>query len=105
VLVHLPFSLEKEGLQSTQYAARSAGGSASDLDLLVLGRASELKLNAALKPVGHKPWHAVRATACTVDSFKKQLRGGKSVATRVLQAPRVSLIGDLDAALFQAMDR
>jgi hypothetical protein len=53
--------------------------------------------------LGRKLWRAVRATACTVDSFKKQLRGGESFATGVLQGPRVSLIGGLDAALFQAI--
>jgi hypothetical protein len=35
----------------------------SDLDLLVLGRASELKLKAALKPVARKLGRAVHATA------------------------------------------
>jgi predicted nucleotidyltransferase len=84
--------------------ARGAAGAkterASDLNLLVLGRASELKLNAALKLAGRKLGRAVRATVCTVDSFKNQLRGGESFALSVLQGPRVSLIGDLDAALF-----
>jgi Nucleotidyltransferase domain len=83
--------------------ARGAAGAASDLDLLVLGRASELKLNAALKPAGRKLGRAVRATACTVESFKNQLSGGESFALGVVQGPRVSLIGDLDAALFQAI--
>jgi DNA-binding MarR family transcriptional regulator len=85
--------------------ARGAAGAASDLDLLVLGRASELKLNAALKPAGRKLGRAVRATACTVESFKNQSRGGESFAVSVLQGPRVSLIGDLEAVLFQAMDK
>jgi Nucleotidyltransferase domain len=83
--------------------ARGAAGAASDLDLLVLGRASELKLNAALKPAGRKLGRAVRATTCTVESFKNQLSGGESFALGVVQGPRVSLIGDLDAALFQAI--
>ncbi|MDO9314807.1 MAG: MarR family transcriptional regulator [Burkholderiaceae bacterium] len=82
--------------------ARGAAGAASDLDLLVLGRASELKLNAALKPVGRKLGRAVHATASTIDSFKNQLRGGESFALGVVQGPRVPLIGDLDAALLQA---
>ncbi len=81
--------------------ARGAAGAASDLDLLVLGRASELKLNAALKPVGRKLGRAVHATACSIESFKKQLRGGESFAQGVVQGPRVPLIGDLDAALLQ----
>ena len=87
--------------------ARGAAGAkterASNLDLLVLGRAADLKLNATLKPVGRKLGRAVRATACGVDSFKNQLRSGESFALRVMQGPRVSLIGDLDAALFQAI--
>lgn len=82
--------------------AGGAAGAASDLDLLVLGRASELKLNAALKPAGRKLGRAVHATACTIDSFKSQLRGGESFALGVVQGPRVPLIGDIDAALLQA---
>ncbi len=83
--------------------ARGAAGATSDLDLLVLGRFSELKLNAAFKPVSRKLGRAVRATACTVESFKNKLRGGESFTLGVMQAPRVSLIGDLDAALLQAI--
>ena len=83
--------------------ARGAAGATSDLDLLVLGRVSELKLNVAFKPVSRKLGRAVRATACTVESFKNKLRGGDSFTLGVMQAPRVSLIGDLDAALLQAI--
>ena len=82
--------------------AGGAAGAASDLDLLVLGKASELKLNAALKPVGRQLGRAVHTTACTIDSFKNQLRGGESFALGVVQGPRIALIGDLDAALLQA---
>lgn len=85
--------------------AGSAAGAASDLDLLVLGKASELKLNAALKPVGRRLGRAVHATASTIDSFKSQLRGGESFALGVVQGPRIPLIGDLDAALLQATGR
>jgi predicted nucleotidyltransferase len=81
--------------------AGGAAGAASDLDLLVLGTASELKLNAVLKPVGRELGRAVRATANTIDSFMSQLRGGESFALGVMQGPRVPLIGDLDAALLQ----
>lgn len=79
--------------------AQGAAGAASDLDLLVLGRASELKLNAALKPVGRQLGRAVHATVSTVDSFKSQLRAGESFALGVMQGPRIPLIGDIDAAL------
>lgn len=79
--------------------AQGAAGAASDLDVLVLGRASELKLNAALKPVGRALGRAVHATVSTVDSFKNQLRAGESFALGVMQGPRIPLIGDIDAAL------
>lgn len=82
--------------------AGNTAGAASDLDLLVLGRASELKLNAAMKPVGRKLGRAVHATASTIDSFKSQLSSGESFARGVMQGPRVCLIGDLDAALLHA---
>ncbi len=79
--------------------ARGAQGEASDLDVLVLGSASELKLNAALKPAGRALGRAVHATASTTLSFKNQLRGGESFALGVVQGPRIALIGDLDAAI------
>jgi predicted nucleotidyltransferase len=82
--------------------ARGAEGAASDLDLLVLGSASELKLNAALKPVGRALGRAVHATASTIESFKNQIRGGESFALGVVQGPRIALIGDLDAAILPA---
>ena len=82
--------------------ARGAEGAASDLDLLVLGSASELKLNAALKPAGRALGRAVHATACTIESFKNQIRGGESFALGVVQGPRIALIGDLAAAILPA---
>jgi predicted nucleotidyltransferase len=79
--------------------ARGAEGAASDVDLLALGSVSELKLNAALKPVGRQLGRAVHATVCTIESFKNQLRGGESFALGVVQGPRIALIGDFDAAI------
>jgi predicted nucleotidyltransferase len=83
--------------------ARGAEGAASDLDVLVLGSASELKLNAALKPAGRALGRAVHATASTIESFKNQLRGGESFALSLVQGPRIMLIGDLDAAILPAI--
>lgn len=82
--------------------ARGAAGATSDVDVLVLGTASELKLNAALKPAGRALGRAVRATACTIGSFKNQLRGGESFALGIVQGPRIGLIGDIDAAILQS---
>jgi predicted nucleotidyltransferase len=85
--------------------ARGAQGADSDLDLLVLGSASELKLNAALKPAGRTLGRAVHATVCTIDSFKHQLGRGESFALGIVQGPRIALIGELDAAILQAPGR
>ncbi len=82
--------------------ARGAAGAASDVDVLVLGAASELKLNAALKPAGRMLGRAVHVTASTIDSFVNQLRGGESFALGVVQGPRIPLIGDFDAAILHA---
>jgi len=79
--------------------ARGEGGAESDVDVLVLGTASELKLNAALKPAGRSLGRAVRATAMTVASFRNQLRAGEGFALGILQGPRIALIGELDAAI------
>jgi predicted nucleotidyltransferase len=79
--------------------ARGAAGASSDLDLLVLGSVSELKLNAALKPLGRTLGRAIHATVNTVADFKEQLRGGEGFALGVAQGPRVALIGDFDAAV------
>jgi predicted nucleotidyltransferase len=85
--------------------ARGAQGADSDLDVLVLGSASELKLNAALKPAGRTLGRAVHATVYTIDSFKHQLGRGESFALGIVQAPRIALIGELDAAILQAPGR
>jgi predicted nucleotidyltransferase len=79
--------------------ARGDAGAGSDVDLLALGDVSELKLNAALKPVGRALGRAVHATACSIESFKNQLRGGESFAQEIVRGPRIALIGALDAAI------
>lgn len=77
----------------------------SDVDVLVLGTASELKLNAALKPTGRALKRPVHATAFTVDAFKNQLLAGESFAQGVVQGPRMQLIGNFDAEILQAAGR
>jgi predicted nucleotidyltransferase len=91
-----------KGVQAALIFGSLAGGAesaTSDVDLLVLGSASELKLNAALKPVGRQLGRSVHATVCTVESFKNQLRSGESFALGVVRGPRIALIGDFDAAI------
>jgi predicted nucleotidyltransferase len=82
--------------------ARGEARAGSDVDVLVLGTCSELKLNAALKPAGRALGRAVHATAFTIDSFKQQLRGGESLAQGIVLGPRIALVGDLDAAILSA---
>lgn len=79
--------------------ARGTGGAASDVDVLVLGAISELKLNAVLKPAGRSLGRSVHANAFTVESFRSQLRAGEGFALDIVQGPRITLIGDFDAAI------
>jgi predicted nucleotidyltransferase len=85
--------------------ARGQARAGSDVDVLVLGSASELKLNAALKPAGRALGRPVHATTLTIDAFKNQLRAGESFAQGVAQEPRMPLFGDFDAEVLQATGR
>ncbi len=82
--------------------ARGEARAGSDVDVLVLGSGSELRVNAALKPAGRALGRAVHATACTIQSFKKQIRGGESFALAIVQGPRIPLLGDFNAAILSA---
>lgn len=77
--------------------ARGEASAGSDIDLLVLGQVSELKLNAALKSAGRSLGRPVNATACTIDAFNEQFRSGESFAQELVRGPRIPLIGDFDA--------
>lgn len=85
--------------------ARGEAGADSDVDVLVLGSASELKLNAALKPAGRALGRAVHATASSIDAFMEQVRGGESFAQAIVQGPRIALLGSLDDAIFSDAGR
>jgi len=79
--------------------ARGEAGAGSDVDVLVLGSASELKANVALKPAGRALGREVRATACTIPAFHEQLRGGESFAQDIVRGPRIPLIGAFDVEI------
>lgn len=79
--------------------ARGEAGADSDVDLLVLGSASELKVNAALKPVGRTLGRAVHATASTIEAFMAQVRAGEGFAQDIVQGPRIALLGSLENAI------
>lgn len=76
--------------------ARGEAVAGSDVDVLVLGHASELKVNAALKPAGRSLGRAVHATAFTIDNFMEQVRGGESFARDIVQGPRIALVGSFE---------
>ena len=80
--------------------ARGEAGANSDVDVLVLGSVSELKLNTLLKPVGRKLGRPVHVSVSTLEDFQNQIRAGESFAREVVQGPRVALIGNFDAAVF-----
>jgi predicted nucleotidyltransferase len=82
--------------------ARGEATAGSDVDVLVLGTASELKVNAALKPAGRTLGRTVSATACTIEAFKNQIREQESFAQGVIQSPRISLLGNFDASILSA---
>ena len=82
--------------------ARGQATANSDVDVLILGTASELKANAALRPAGRQLGRKVHATACTIEAFKKQVIDRESFAQEVVQSPRIPLIGHFDAAIFSA---
>ena len=85
--------------------AAGQAGAGSDVDVLVLGTASELKLNAALKSAGRALGRPVHATAFTIDAFNKQMRAGEGFALGVAQGRRIPLIGDFDGEILQATGR
>lgn len=85
--------------------ARGEARPDSDLDVLVLGRVSELKANAALKAAGRALGRPVHANAYSIAEFKAQLRARESFATGVAQGPRMPIVGDFDAEILQATGR
>ncbi|HSI56927.1 MAG TPA: nucleotidyltransferase domain-containing protein [Ideonella sp.] len=85
--------------------ARGEESAGSDIDLLVLGKLSELKLNTLLKPVGRQIGRPVHASVSSIEDFKNQILAGESFASEVARGPRIALIGDFDAAVLQATQR
>jgi len=81
--------------------ARGEEAAESDIDVLVLGKLSELKVNTLLKPVGRKLGRPVHASVSTIKDFRNQIQAGESFAREIVQGPRIALIGDLDATVVQ----
>ena len=97
-----------EGIQVALIFGSFARGEAtaeSDIDVLALGKLSELKLNTLAKPIGRKLGRPVRVSAMSVGDFREQLRSGEGFAAGIVHGPRIPLIGDLDATVVQATER
>jgi predicted nucleotidyltransferase len=71
---------------------------ASDIDVLVIGDADLQGLRRRLRPIGKSAGRTIDVTLLGPQEFR-QLRGsGASFARRVLDAPTITLVGDLSAA-------
>jgi hypothetical protein len=85
----------------SRFGSARAGGAGSDVDVLMLGTVSGLKLKPAERALG-RPVHG---TAFAIDTFKNQLHAGENFAQGIAQGPRMPLIGDFDAEVLQATGR
>ena len=85
--------------------ARGEEAAVSDVDVLVLGKLSELKLNSLLKPIGRKLGRPVHASVSTIEDFRNQILAGESFAREIVQGSRIALIGDFDATVIQGTER
>lgn len=85
--------------------ARGEENADSDIDLLVLGSVSELKLNTLLKPVGRALGRPVHASVNTAAALKKQLSAGESFAGEIVRGPKITLKGNFDAAVISRTKR
>ncbi len=85
--------------------ARGDENADSDIDVLVLGSVSELKLNTLLKPVGRKLGRPVHASVSTIKGFRNQIQAGESFAGEIMHGPKIALIGDFDAAVISETER
>lgn len=83
--------------------ARGDASAESDIDVMVLGTLSELKLNVALKPASRLLGRSVHATVSTMDSFQEQLRCRESFAQDIARGPRIPLIGEFDVEVLSGV--
>ncbi len=85
--------------------ARGEENADSDIDLLVLGSVSELRLNTLLKPVGRTLGRPIHASVSTAAAFQKQLKAGESFAGEIVRGPKIALKGSFDAAVISKTKR
>jgi Polymerase beta, Nucleotidyltransferase len=77
-------------------SARGEDKAASDIDVLVLGdNLSEIKVNAALRPVGRKHHRTINASVYSKNEFLKLVTAEEAFALSVMSQPVILLKGTL----------
>lgn len=77
--------------------ARHEERASSDIDVLVLGDVSELRTNAALKPLSRKYSREFNATVFSPEEFKSLATAHDTFVVEVLAHPQLPLKGDIHA--------
>jgi predicted nucleotidyltransferase len=75
--------------------AKGTDSPGSDVDVLVIGKVSTLKAQAAFKAVARKYGRPVNAMATTSEALAKELAAGSGFWTDVMQGPLLVLQGEL----------
>lgn len=76
--------------------AKGGGDVKSDVDVLIVGDASFADISGALLPAQERLAREITPTVYTPDEFAERLKGKHRFLTRVLQEPKIMLIGAPD---------
>jgi len=76
--------------------ARGEEGARSDVDVMVIGKATFDEVLEALRPVEARLGRETNPTVYSVAEFKAKLAAGQHFLTAVLKAPKIMLIGEED---------
>jgi predicted nucleotidyltransferase len=81
------------------YGSFAAGkeDSWSDIDLMVVGRVDLESLRAVLRGLERRLGREINETVYDAEEFARQRNDGDAFLERVMQGPRIVLIGDVDA--------
>ena len=91
VLLPLEASIEQAFLYGS--VAKGEERSESDIDLMVVGKASYLEIVSAVSPLQEQLGRDVNPTVFTKDEFRQRIRRGDRFLSRVMSEPIVDLIG------------
>jgi predicted nucleotidyltransferase len=68
----------------------------SDIDVLVVGDAQLRDLRRAVRPIGKAAGRTIDLTVLTADEFRHLVEERSGFARRLLDAPTIALVGDLN---------